>query len=62
MALMESVEEITNAIDEYKYVAGIFIDLEKAFDTINHEILIDKLERYGIRGIVLQWVRSYLDD
>lgn len=62
MALMESIEEITDAIDEYKYVAGIFIDLKKAFDTINHEILIDKLERYGIRGIVLQWVRSYLSN
>ena len=62
MALMESVEEITNAIVDYKYVAGIFIDLKKAFDTINHEILINKLERYGIRGIVLNWLRSYLSD
>ena len=62
MALMDSIEEITNSIDEYKYVAGVFIDLKKAFDTINHDILINKLERYGIRGIVLNWVQSYLSD
>ena len=62
LALMESIEEITNAIDNKRYAIGIFIDLKKAFDTINHDILINKLERYGIRGIVLHWVKSYLRD
>ena len=57
---MESIEEITNAIDHKKYAVGVFIDIKKAFDTINHDILINKLERYGIRGIVLDWVKSYL--
>lgn len=60
LALMELIEEITNCIDTKKYVLGIFIDLKKAFDTINHDILIHKLERYGIRGVGLNWVSSYL--
>jgi hypothetical protein len=60
MAIIESIEEITSALDHKNYVMGVFVDLKKAFDTIDHDILINKLERYGIRGIVLDWVRSYL--
>lgn len=60
MAVTELIEEITNSIDQKKYAVGVFIDLKKAFDTINHDILISKLERYGIRGVVLNWIRSYL--
>ena len=52
MALIDSLEEITSSIDQKKHAIGIFIDLKKAFDTINHDILIKKLERYGIRGVV----------
>uniref|UniRef100_A0A8C8DB19 Reverse transcriptase domain-containing protein n=1 Tax=Oryzias sinensis TaxID=183150 RepID=A0A8C8DB19_9TELE len=60
LAIIDFIEQITNAIDQKRYVAGIFIDLKKAFDTINHDILLNKLQRYSIRGIVLDWIRSNL--
>jgi hypothetical protein len=47
-------------MDEKKVSAGIFIDLQKAFDTVNHDILIRKLEHYGLRGVALSWISSYL--
>ena len=59
-ALIEITEKIKETIDNKKYGCGIFIDLRKAFDTVNHNILLNKLEHYGIRGTALQWFKSYL--
>ena len=61
-AIMELSEGISSAIDMKKYTVGVFIDLKKAFDTINHSILIKKLENYGIRGIASNWIQSYLQN
>jgi hypothetical protein len=62
MAVMELVEGISTAIDNREYTVGVFIDLKKAFDTIDHGILLEKMERYGVRGIAHNWLKSYLDD
>ena len=51
---------MTDASEAGKFSAGIFIDLRKAFDTVDHNILIDKLEMYGVRGLALSWLKSYL--
>ena len=61
-ALIEIIEKIKESIDNKKFGCGIFIDLRKAFDTVNHEILLTKLEHYGVRGILLKWFESYLTD
>ena len=61
LAIIELVEEITTAIDEGKTTVGVFIDLKKAFDTVDHNILVKKLEHYGIRGLAKDWVCSYLE-
>ena len=54
------VEINTNALDEDKIVVGCFLDIKKAFDTVNHRILISKLRKYGIRGHILQWFERRL--
>ena len=61
-ALLQITEKIKESIDNKKYGCGIFIDLSKTFDTVNHEILLRKLEHYGIRGVVLDWFNSYLSN
>ena len=58
--LISLTEHIKNTIDSGNYGCGIFIDLKKAFDTVNHGILLKKLEHYGVTGIPLQWFESYL--
>ena len=61
-ALISITEKIRASLDEDKVACGIFIDLQKAFDTVNHDILLKKLEHYGFRGIINKWLRSYLTD
>ena len=61
-AILTLLESIQKALDDGQFACGIFIDLEKAFDTVSHDILLEKLNHYGIRGIANDWFRSYLSD
>ena len=60
--LINITENIRKALDDKKFACGVFVDLQKAFDTVNHDILISKLEHYGIRGIANNWFASYLSN
>ena len=60
--IFPNVDKITHELDTKCYSVGIFLDLSKAFDTIDHNILINKLLCYGFRGIVADWLASYISD
>ncbi len=59
--LLDVSDYILNNMNDGKVTAAVFLDLKKAFDTVNHEILLSKLYSYGVRGNTLSWFRSYLD-
>jgi hypothetical protein len=61
-AIAQLLNTVTYALDKGEYVLSLFLDLAKAFDSLDHSILIKKLELYGIRGCVLDWFKSYLTD
>ena len=58
MALLNRVDQITNELDNKQFSLGIFIDLSKAFDTLDHAILNSKLNYYGVRGTANKWFYS----
>ena len=60
LSLITLVDKIVNALENGKYMLGIFLDFSKAFDTINHAILLRKMYKYGIRGVAHDWITSYL--
>ena len=59
MALIIMIDNITKALDNNEFAVGIFLDFQKAFDTVDHKILLDKLYTYGIRGFLWDWFSSY---
>ena len=61
-ALINLTESIRQTLDEGSFDCGIFVDFQKAFDTVDYKILLHKLEFYGIHGVCNDWFKSYLSD
>ena len=61
-AIIQLVDQINSDLEKDQYTLGVFIDFSKDFDTVDHEILIAKLENYRIIGINLLWFKSYLEN
>ena len=57
---MDIVSTIQTNMDKHLFSCGVFIDLKKAFDTVDHKILLHKLDHYGFRGVINKWFSSYL--
>ena len=62
LALIDLISNISSATDRNEPTLGIFLDLSKAFDIINHKILCHKLQHYGIRDTALLWIKSYVEN
>ena len=62
MALMNLMNRLIISLENDEYVLGIYLDFSKAFDTVDHVILLRKLAHYGIRGTALKWFESYLSN
>ena len=61
-AVVDVINYIQSALSDHHIPVGLFIDFSKAFDTVNHKILLKKLSIYGIRGLAHEWLISYLSD
>ena len=61
-AILELIDQVSNAFDNNNFILGVFIDLSKAFDTVDHNIPLEKLSMYGVKGNNLKWFHSYLSN
>ena len=61
-AILQLIDQVNNSLERNQFTLGIFIDLSKDFDTVEHKILISKLKNYGVTGNNLKWFESYFNN
>ena len=61
-AILQLTKEIYESFEKNEYTLGVFVDLSKAFDTVNHNILLMKLEYFGLKNKYINWFKSYLSN
>ena len=62
MAISVLIDNICKATENKEHVIDVILDFAKAFDTVNHRIVLGKLAHYGFRGNILQWIQNYLSN
>ena len=60
MAILDIYAQLVESFENNDIACCVFLDFAETFDTVNHKILLEKLESYGIRGVALNWFKSYL--
>ena len=61
-AIIEFLDYVHSSFDKKQSTIAVYLDFSKAFDTVNHEILVSKFQHNGIRGVMLSWFKSYLSN
>ena len=61
-AIIQLIDQMKSSFERNHFTVGVFIDLSKAFDTVDHHIIIKKLNQYGVKGSNIRWFKSYLHD
>ena len=60
--MLDLIDQVSNTFDNNNFFLGVFIDLSKAFDSVDHNIILEKLSMYGVKGNNLKWFHSYLSN
>ena len=62
IVLLNLVDQVSNELYKKQFSIGVYIDLSKAFDTLDHQILLTKLNNYGINGMANSWFSNYVEN
>ena len=62
MALLHLIDKVSSALENNEFTCSIFVDFSKAFDTVNHYILLKKMQKYGFHDVTFEWLKNYISN